>query len=123
MQRGVTGDPEPWSAATRLEPTSLAVALAHVPSTIQERWFGRLFLMKLVMVGCLALFWIVSGAIALVSFGAAAGVLVSRGFPARVAHGVTLVSSLADIAVGLAVAHRRICAAGLLAGIACPSSI
>lgn len=117
MRRGVAGDPTPWMAATGIEPTRLDDAMVALPATIQERWFSRLFLTKPVIVGCLALFWIVSGGIALRSFDAAAHILVVHGFSRRFAEAVTLVSSLADVAVGAAIAYRRTCAHGLLAGI------
>ena len=41
LRRGVEGNPEPWIAATGIEPASLEDALAQLPATVQERWFAR----------------------------------------------------------------------------------
>jgi hypothetical protein len=101
-----------------LRPASLAEALTQVPTSVQERWFARLFLLKPVIVASLAVFWIVSGSIALtIAFRPASAILTAHGFPAPLADAVTVLSSVADIAVGLAIAVRRTCRAGLLAGV------
>ncbi len=118
MRRGVAGDPAGWIAATGIAPRSLAQALRGLPSTVQERWFAKLYLMKPLVIGGLALFWIVSGLIALtVAFAAATAILTAHGFPPWLAQAVTVATSLADIAVGLAIARRASCRAGLVAGI------
>ena len=119
MLRGVEGQPETWIAATGFAPASLAEALRQVPTTVQERWFARLFLLKPLILATLALFWIVSGLIALtVAFRPASAILSAHGFAPSLADAVTVASSLADIGVGLAVAARRTCRPGLVAGIA-----
>jgi len=119
MRRGVAGDPEAWIAATGIEPTPLDGALARLPATVQERWFARLYLAKAMILGSLVAFWGVSGLIALtVAFDAATAILTSNGFPVRLAQGITISSSLSDIGVGIAIAVRRTCRVGLLAGIA-----
>jgi uncharacterized protein YbjT (DUF2867 family) len=119
LRRGVRGDPAPWLAATRLTPTPLAAMLRAIPATVQERWFANLYLLKGLIIAALALFWIVSGLIALtVAYEAALAILTTHGFPVPLAHAVTVLSSLTDIAVGLAIAHRRTCRMGLYAGIA-----
>jgi uncharacterized protein YbjT (DUF2867 family) len=118
MRRGVAGNPEPWIAATGIEPASLHATLGRLPSTVQERWFGRLYLCKPLILASLAVFWASSGFIALtVAFGAATAILTSHGFPSTLARAVTVVSSLADIFIGLAIACRSTCRTGLLAGI------
>lgn len=59
-----------------------------------------------------------SGVIALtVAFIAARQILLDHGFGFGVARVVTIVSSLVDISVGLAIAFRRTSRAGLVAGI------
>ena len=119
MRRGVAGNPLPWIEATGIEPASLDEALSRLPATVQERWFAKLYLQKPLIIGGLALFWIVSGLIALtISFNAAAAILTSHGFPQWLANVVTLVTGLADIAIGIAIAVRRTCHLGLIAGIA-----
>ena len=117
-RRGVRGDPEPWIAATGIEPLSIQDALARNPVTIQEKWFAHLYLIKAVAIFMLTVFWTVSGLIVLgVSFKPAAAILTAHGFPAALANAVTVVSSCADIAVGAAIAFQRTCRAGLLFGI------
>ena len=119
LRRGVEGDPAPWLAATSVAPSSFGETLAARPAGVQERWFARLFLLKPLWIVTLAAFWMLSGSIALfLSYGAAHGILIGAGWPAPLAHLVTVVSSLTDIAVGLLILHRRTCRAGLILGIA-----
>lgn len=118
LRRGVQGDPATWIAATGITPRTLG-DLSLRPSTIQDKWFGRLYLIKAVIIVALVIFWVVSGGIALtVSFNAAAAILSSHGFPRPLVAPATAVSSLMDIAIGVAIAFRQTCKAGLLAGIA-----
>jgi hypothetical protein len=118
MLRGVAAHPERWIAETGIEPVPLLKAVGHLPSTVQERWFARLFLAKPLMIAGLVVFWIASGLIALtVAFGPATNILTSHGFPVALARAATVISSLTDIGVGLAIAWRRTSRAGLLAGI------
>jgi uncharacterized protein YbjT (DUF2867 family) len=118
MRRGVSGDPQPWIAATGIEPTPLDGALRRLPATVQESWFARLYLLKALIIVSLVVFWVVSGLIALtVAFDAATAVLTSRGFQPGLAKAVTVTSSLVDIAVGIGIAFRKTCRIGLLAGI------
>jgi uncharacterized protein YbjT (DUF2867 family) len=118
LRRGVAGDPAPWIAETGIEPASLDAALRRRPATIQETWFARLYLLKPLILASLVLFWCLSGLIALaVAFAAARSLLTDHGFPSVPATGVTIASSLADIAVGVAIAVRRTCRRGLAAGI------
>lgn len=118
MLRGIAGEPEPWIAATGIEPASLAESLARLPATVQERWFARLYLAKALILGSLSLFWVASGSIALFgAFGAATAILTAHGFAPNVAKAVAVVSSLADIAIGLSIAVRRTCGIGLGLGI------
>lgn len=118
IRRGVTGDPGPWIAATGIAPVGLEAMARHLSANVQEKWFARLYLVKPLVIGSLALFWALSGLIALtVSFTDAAEILTSHGFPPTFAKGVTAFSSLVDIAVGLAIAVRKTCRVGLRAGI------
>jgi nucleoside-diphosphate-sugar epimerase len=118
MRRGVEGDPEPWIAATGIEPTPLPESLAKLPATVQEKWFAQLYLCKPLILGTLALFWVASGLIALtVAFTAASDILIAHGFPPTVAAAITIVTGLADVAIGTAIVFRRTCRRGLMAGI------
>ncbi|HEX2725815.1 MAG TPA: SDR family oxidoreductase, partial [Beijerinckiaceae bacterium] len=118
LRRGVRGDPGPWLAATGLEPRPLVGVLREMPATVQERWFARLYIMKGLIIPSLVVFWVVSGLIALTAYPAAVGILTSHGFSPALAHVTTVLSSLLDIGVGLAIAHRRTCRMGLRVGIA-----
>jgi DoxX-like family len=65
------------------------------------------------------MFWIASGFIALViSYDAAAAILISHAFPPALVAPVTIWTSLMDMTIGVLIAFRRTCAAGLIAGIA-----
>lgn len=119
LQRGVKGDPEPWIAATGIEPASLEDLLARLPATVQERWFARLYLIKPAILGSLVIFWSISGVIALtVAFHTATAILTSHGVPQELARAITIITSLGDICVGAAVAVKKTCRLGLLTGIA-----
>jgi uncharacterized protein YbjT (DUF2867 family) len=118
MRRGVAGDPATWIAATGLTPTSATEAFTRLPATVQEAWFARLYLAKPLVLATLAGFWMASGVIALgPAFAAATSQLTTHGVPPSIAAGITVATSLADIAIGAAIAVRRSCRAGLLAGI------
>jgi uncharacterized protein YbjT (DUF2867 family) len=117
LRRGVSGDPQPWMAATGIVPKTLAQMVRS--ATIQDKWFARLFLIKALVIASLALFWIASGFIALViSYDAAAAMLSSHGFPPALVAPFTVSTSLMDMTIGVLIAFRRTCAAGLIAGIA-----
>lgn len=119
MRRGVSGDPEPWIAATGIEPKSLAQALEAVPAVIQERWFARLYLAKALVLGSLALFWIASGLVALTAgFDPAVAALTAHGFAAWPARLFVSTTSLLDLLVGALIAIRASCRRGLVAGLA-----
>jgi uncharacterized protein YbjT (DUF2867 family) len=118
LRRGVTGDPSGWTEATGIVPKTIAQAVGGYAATIQDKWFARLFLVKALVIASLALFWTVSGFIALfISYSAAAGILSSHGFPPSLVAPVTVLTSLMDMSIGVLIAFRRTCAIGLVAGI------
>jgi uncharacterized protein YbjT (DUF2867 family) len=119
LRRGVTGDPLAWMLATGIVPKTPAQAVGRRSATIQDKWFARLFLIKALVIASLVVFWIASGFIALVvSYDAAAAILASHAFPPALIAPVTIWSSLMDMTIGVLIAFRRSCAAGLIAGIA-----
>jgi uncharacterized protein YbjT (DUF2867 family) len=119
MRRGVEGDPRPWMAATGIVPRSLEDALRERPATVQDQWFARLYGFKPLVIASLVAFWCVSGLIALtVAYESAVAILTSHGLAQSTARAVTVASSLLDISVGLAIAVRRTCRVGLMAGVA-----
>ncbi len=104
--------------ATGIVPKTLAQAVGQRAATIQDKWFARLFLIKALVIASLVMFWTVSGFIALVvSYDAAAGILRSHGFAPSLVAPVTVLTSLMDMTIGVLIAFRRSCAAGLIAGI------
>jgi uncharacterized protein YbjT (DUF2867 family) len=118
LRRGVTGDPSSWMEATGIAPRTIAQAIGQHAATIQDKWFARLFLVKPVMIASLALFWFASGFIALViSFPATKAILSSHGFAAWLTAPFAAVTSMTDMSLGVLIAFRRTCAAGLIAGI------
>ncbi len=118
MRRGVEGNPSSWMAATGITPLALPAAVQALPATVQEAWFARLYLLKALALLVLVIFWCVSGIVALtVAFPAARQILLNHGFGLDQAQGITIISSLVDISVGLAIAFRRTCRAGLVAGV------
>lgn len=118
MRRGVMGDAEGWIAATGIEPASLSAIVRGMTGSVQDKWFARLYFAKPLIIGVLVIFWVVSGLIALtLAFNEATSILTAHGFPLILAQAITVVSSVTDIGVGLAIAFRRTCRAGLLAGI------
>ncbi|MEW6438287.1 MAG: SDR family oxidoreductase [Pseudomonadota bacterium] len=119
LRRGVVGNPASWIAATQIEPTPLRAILMRLPPTIQEQWFSRLYLAKAAILAALVFFWLASGLIALIpAFAPATAILEAHGFSTLQAMMITVVSSLIDISVGAAIASRRSCRVGLVAGIA-----
>jgi hypothetical protein len=105
-------------AATGIVPKTLGEAVGQRPATIQDKWFARLYLAKALVIASLALFWTVSGFIALfVSYSAAAGILSAHGFPPALVAPVTVITSLIDMSIGVLIAFRRTSAFGLIAGI------
>jgi uncharacterized protein YbjT (DUF2867 family) len=118
LRRGVTGDPRAWMAVTGIAPKTLPQAVGARSATIQDKWFARLFLMKAPVIASLVVFWVASGFIALViSYDAAAAILSLHGFPPALVAPVTIGTSLMDMGIGILIAFRRTCAAGLIAGI------
>ena len=118
LRRGVVGDPAGWMAVTGIVPKTIAQAVGQRSATIQDKWFARLFLIKALVIASLALFWTVSGFIALfISYSAAAGLLTSHGFPSALVAPVTVLTSLMDMTIGVLIAFRRTAGFGLIAGI------
>ncbi|MBR1123284.1 SDR family oxidoreductase [Bradyrhizobium lablabi] len=118
LLRGVSGDPAGWMAATGIAPKTIEQMVGRRSAAIQDKWFARLFLVKALVIVSLALFWTVSGFISLViSYDAAAGILRTHNFPPALVGPFTVVTSLMDMSIGVLIAFRRTCAAGLAAGI------
>ena len=107
LRDGVTGDATALQRAGGPQCRPLPAIFETLPSTVQERWFARAFLMFPLAVVTLSIFWLISGMIGLARFGAAQDVLVDRGMNAWLAGSFVLIGAVVDIALGAAVLARR----------------
>ncbi len=115
--RGAVGSPKAWTEATGIEPRPLSAALAAEPASVQERWFANLFLLKPLMIGVFALFWLMTGLVSLgPGYELAANYMRAAGAgplsePSVIAGGV------ADLVVAAGIAWRRTTRLALYAAI------
>ena len=102
LAAGVVGEPSPWMEATGIAPRSLDDILAQQPSSVADRWFARLFLLKPLAIAGLALFWLLTG---IVTFGpgraAAMDHLTAAGFSEALAKPVLIAGAAFDYLLGL----------------------
>jgi len=107
LAEDVRGDPAAWDAL-RLGPMRpLQATLAAMPARREDRLAARLALLMPLMVGSLALLWLVSGVVGLIRSDAAAEILVAAGWAEEPAHASVLLWSLVDLALGAAILVRR----------------
>ncbi len=117
VRRGAIGDATAWRQATGIEPRSLSQALAAEPATIQERWFSNLYLLKPLMIGVFALFWLMTGLVSLtVGYAHAEWLMLKAGAGPLSAPSV-IAGGIADIVVGTAMLFRRTARLALLAAL------
>jgi uncharacterized protein YbjT (DUF2867 family) len=103
-----TGDPAAWITATGIRPKSLAEIFAAHPSTVQDRWFARLYALKPAAIACLSAFFIVTGLISLgPGWSEGMALLAPARLSDRTAAAVIIGGSLLDIALGLGLLVRR----------------
>ena len=115
--RGGAGDPAPWTRVTGIAPRSLKAALAAEPASVQERWFARLYFVKPLTLAVLALYWIVTGLVALgPGWEDATGLIQEAGF--AIAAPLAAASAIADIAIGVAIAAKPTARPALRAALA-----
>ncbi len=117
LAAGVVGDPGPWIAGTGIEPQSLDRILAMRPSTVQDRWFARLYLLKPVAIVAIAVAGFTMAALQFVAAWKLAGAL-APGVPGTVlavwlAPG--LIAGLLAVLLGAATLFRRTARPALLA--------
>jgi uncharacterized protein YbjT (DUF2867 family) len=116
--RGAIGDPSAWTALTGIKPRPLGAALAAEPASVQERWFAQLYLLKPVVFGVLALFWIMTGLISL-GPGWESGIrLMEEGGAGRLSGPSVVAGAIADILIGVGIALRRTARTALYAALA-----
>jgi len=107
LKNGVIGNPDTWTERGGQSVKSLRETLEHIPATAQERSFARLYLALPVAIGCLSLFWVLSGLFGLVSFTVAKAVLTNQGVSEVVAGAAVLGGVAADLVLGIGVLIRR----------------
>jgi hypothetical protein len=113
MSAGVMGNPAPWKQAGGFALKSLPETLRTLPSTVQDHWFARLYFLKPIVIGTLALFWFITGCVALADLPRAMATLLDHGVGVTTATAIVLIGSLVDIVLGLAILVRPL--AGLAA--------
>ncbi|MEM1044634.1 MAG: SDR family oxidoreductase [Pseudomonadota bacterium] len=113
----VVGDPEPWQKASGHRLKTLSQTLDALPSSAQERLFARMHLLFPLLVCLMSVFWILSGAIGLVSEAAAVALIADEVGPS-LARILLYGGSALDIAIGLGLVWRRTFRAAALASIA-----
>jgi uncharacterized protein YbjT (DUF2867 family) len=109
LAAGIRGDPAPWRAVTGTSLSPLKLTLARLPSTVQERWFARTFILKPVAICILSVFWIATGLVAISHLQTAARTLTDHGIPTNAALALVLAGSLTDIGLGCALLVRTWC--------------
>lgn len=106
LAAGIDGDPMPWRQATGRSLQSFKETLARRPSTVQERWFARAFLLKPLIIATLALVFVATGSITLLVPDAAIAVLTDRGIGPTLASLAAIGGAVLDILLGFAVMVR-----------------
>ncbi len=112
----VTGDPEPWRAATGETLAPLAQTLARLSTSRQERLFARMQLLFPVVLAVFAGFWIASGVIGFARHEAAVAVIsgqVGGGLASLFAYA----GSAFDVLIGLGALVRKTFRASCLASV------
>ncbi|WP_245410946.1 SDR family oxidoreductase [Microvirga flavescens] len=104
---GVVGDASTWRKEGGHRLRSLDESLRHLPATVQERWFGRMWLLKPAIIAVLSFFWLASGMIGLVELDSASALLTERGWGREMAMLAVLCGSLIDIVLGAMILVRR----------------
>jgi DoxX-like family len=103
LAEGVLGDSRGFSQIDSRKLSSLQQTLDNLPSTLQERWFARLYLLMPVTIAVLAAFWVLTGLIALLNFNEA----IRMSGLSEVTSRVAVVSgSVVDMTLGGAILYR-----------------
>lgn len=118
LQDGVHGNAEALAEVGGTPCRDTDGVFAALPSTIQERWFARAYLVFPLALLTLSLFWILSGLMGVISFRDAQSVLTSRGWAPTSAGLAVVIGSVVDVALGVLILCRsklRHAALGMIA--------
>lgn len=118
MARGATGDPAPWQRRIGLEPATLDQALKARSSSVQERWFARLYLLKPIVFFVFAAFWLLTGFVSLGPGYAIGKALMIEGGAGALSGPSVIAGGLADLLIGLGILWRPTTRRALWAGLA-----
>ena len=83
--------------------SNLQQTLSDLPSTLQERWFARLYLAMPATLAVLALFWVLTGLIALLNFDESVRMAGLSENASRVA---VISGAIVDMSLGTAILYR-----------------
>lgn len=103
---GIRGDPAAWEKAGGPPCRSLDQTLARLPATRQERLFARAYFALPLAIGTLALFWCLSGLMALLDPPRAMAILADRAVPGWISAATVIGGAVVDLALGLAILWR-----------------
>ena len=117
IERGGVGDAGEWTRLTGIVPRTLGAALAAEPASVQERWFAQLYFLKPLALAVLALYWLITGLIAL-GPGAEPAAALMRDAGVAAAGPVIATGAVADILIGIGIAIRRTARPALWAALA-----
>ncbi len=104
---GVAADAGEWTRLSGATCRRLEETLALMPSTLQDRWFARMYLLKPLIIAVLALFWLLSGAIGLLRIEAASATFIAEGVSSEASKTAVVVGAITDMILGAFVLHRR----------------
>ncbi len=117
LSRSLAHDPDEWTRITGIKPVRLDTALTMEPASVQDRWFARLYLLKPIMIGVLAVYWMTSGVIGL---GPARrlvdDLLMEVGFGTW-SYSAAIASGAVQLALGIGIAFRSTARGALTASL------
>jgi uncharacterized protein YbjT (DUF2867 family) len=116
--RGAIGNSSEWKRLTGIEPSALSAALAAEPASVQERWFASLYLLKPLVIGTFALFWLLTGFVSLgPGYYVAEWLMRAAGAVRPLSDLSVIAGGVADIVVGVAILVRRTSRSALIAAL------
>lgn len=119
LRRAALVDPSAHQAQAGVVLRGPSAFFAARPASVQERWFARLFFVKPLLIVALAIFWFATGVICLgPGWRAGLALMEEAGLAPTMAMLAVVGGSLADMAVGIAIAFRRTARWGLYAALA-----
>jgi uncharacterized protein YbjT (DUF2867 family) len=107
LVRGAVGDPALWKETTGIKPQSLSAALAAEPSSVQERWFADLYLLKPLIIGGFAFFWLLTGIVSLGPGYDLATAYMRLAGAGPLSQPSVIAGGIADLVVGFGILWRR----------------